>query len=142
MGNDHGGAAFDHAAQSIADAEFCFCVYAGRGFVQDQNLGIMRQGAGERDQLLLSGRKRAAALANFFLIAVRKSAYEIRQVYISAAFSTSSSLILRAQANAAAHCSAEQERVRKTTPKRRRRSARSISLTSTPSILIAPFCTS
>src|SRR5579863_9531073 len=55
VGDDYRRAAFDHAAEGIAHFEFCFGIYAGCGFVEDQNLRIVRQGASKRDELLLSG---------------------------------------------------------------------------------------
>src|SRR5882724_2679107 len=47
VGDDQRGAAFDHAAEGVADAEFGFGVDAGGGFVEDQDLRIVRQRAGK-----------------------------------------------------------------------------------------------
>ncbi len=57
VGDDQRGAAFDHAIEGVADFEFRLRVHAGGGFVEDQDFGIVRQSAGEGDELLLSGRK-------------------------------------------------------------------------------------
>ena len=62
VGDHDRGAAFDHAGQRVAHAEFGFGVDARGGFVEDEDLGIVRQRSGERDELLLAGRQRAAAL--------------------------------------------------------------------------------
>ena len=74
MGDDDGGAAFDHSLQGIANAEFGFGIDTGSGFIEDQDCGVMRQGAGERDELLLSGGKGCAAFAHF-LFENRRAGY-------------------------------------------------------------------
>ena len=68
-----GGAAFDHAAERFADAELGFGIDAGGGFVEDEDARVVRQGAGEADELLLAGGEAAAALAHGFLEAVGQS---------------------------------------------------------------------
>ena len=57
VGDHERGAAFDHAIERVTDPEFGFGIYARRGFIKDQDLRIMRQGARETDELFLSGRK-------------------------------------------------------------------------------------
>ena len=47
VGDDQRGAAFDHAAEGVADTEFGFGVHAGGGFVENQDFWIVRQGARE-----------------------------------------------------------------------------------------------
>ncbi len=82
MRDDQRRAPFDHTAQRVAHAEFGFGIYARCGFVQNQNLRIVRQRAGEGDELLLAGGKGRSALADFFVEAVGKCADEIGQVHI------------------------------------------------------------
>ena len=82
VGNDQRGASFDHAAERVAHFEFGFGIDARSGFVEDQNLRLVRQGAGERDELLLSGRKRRSALANLFVESVGQAADEVGEVHI------------------------------------------------------------
>ena len=72
----------------------------------------MRQRAGERDQLLLSGGERRAALADFFFEALRQGADEVGQVHIFGGFLDV--LVrdpLRAQANVALDRSGKQKRI-------------------------------
>jgi hypothetical protein len=47
MGDDDRRAAFDHAAEGVSDFEFSFRIHAGSSFVENENLRIMRQRAGE-----------------------------------------------------------------------------------------------
>ena len=37
MGDDEGGAAFDHASQGLAYAQFGFRIHAGGSFIEDQD---------------------------------------------------------------------------------------------------------
>src|SRR5579863_4733858 len=39
MSDDHRGAAFDHVAQSIADAKFGLSIHTGSGFIENQDFG-------------------------------------------------------------------------------------------------------
>src|SRR5204863_8861481 len=43
MSDHHGSPAFHHATERITHLKFCFCVHAGRRFVQDENLRVVRQ---------------------------------------------------------------------------------------------------
>ena len=136
-------AAFDHAVQRIAHAELGFGIHTGSGFVEDQDLRIVRQRPGKRDQLLLPGGKRAAALAHFFVESSRQRADEVGEIHVFGGLLHVSSAIQSeprrmfpptVPVNRNGSCN--------TTPKRRRRSFKSMSLISTPSMRIAPFCTS
>ena len=50
------GAAGDHAGQGEADAELGFGVDGAGGLVEDEDAGVVGEGAGEADELLLAGR--------------------------------------------------------------------------------------
>ena len=52
--DDDRGAALNHALQGQADAQLGVGVDRGSGFVEDQDARVVRQGAGEVDELLLS----------------------------------------------------------------------------------------
>ena len=70
----------------------------------------MRQSTGKRDELLLAGRKRAAALANFFLEAPRQGANEISDVdLLGGAFDVFVFNPIGAQADIAFHRARKQE---------------------------------
>ena len=72
----------------------------------------MGEGAGKRDELLLSGRKRAAALADFFLKAIGERADEVGEVYVLGGFFYVFVVDpVRAQADVAGDGAGEQERV-------------------------------
>src|SRR5262249_19986665 len=47
MRDDQRGTAFDHAVEGVTDAEFSLGIYAGGGFVENQNFRIVRQSTGE-----------------------------------------------------------------------------------------------
>jgi hypothetical protein len=55
------GAPGKQSAQSFADLQFCFGVNARSGLIENQKTRIVRQGAGEINELSLSDRKRRAA---------------------------------------------------------------------------------
>ncbi len=57
VGDDDGGAAGEQAIEGFANHHLGARVDAGGGLVEDQELGIVRQSAGEADQLALADRK-------------------------------------------------------------------------------------
>jgi hypothetical protein len=57
VGDDQGSASLDHAAERVAHFELGFGVDARGGFIEDQNLGLMREGTSERNELFLARRK-------------------------------------------------------------------------------------
>ena len=110
VGDDQRGASFDHAAERVAHAEFGFRVHAGGGFVEDQDLRLVGQGAGERDELLLAGGERRAALADFFVEALGQGADEVGEVHVfGGLFDVCVLNALGAEADISADGSAEQE---------------------------------
>lgn len=72
--------ALHHSLQGGADAEFGFGVDAAGGFVEDQNAGIVGQGAGEVDELLLARGEGTAALADGLVEARRKTIYKFQNI--------------------------------------------------------------
>ena len=98
--------------ERVAHAEFGFGIHAGSGFVENQNLRLVRQGARERDELLLSGGKRRAALADFFVEALGQGADEVGEVHIfGSLFNVFVLNALCPEPDISADRSAEQERI-------------------------------
>ena len=58
-------APFEQAVERLANHEFGFRVHAGGGFIQNQELRIVRERAGEADELPLAHGERRAALGDF-----------------------------------------------------------------------------
>src|SRR5581483_11256678 len=58
VGDDQRGTAFDQAGERLAHAQLGFGVHARCGLVENEDLRVMRQRSGERDQLLLAGGER------------------------------------------------------------------------------------
>ena len=54
MRNQHAGAAFNHAFECASDAQLRIRVDAGGGFVENENVRIVGQRAGEVDELFLT----------------------------------------------------------------------------------------
>src|SRR5258708_20412213 len=54
MGDQNGGTPRDHAREGEAHAKFGLGVDRGRGFFKDEDSGIVSEGAGKADQLLLA----------------------------------------------------------------------------------------
>ena len=54
VGNHKRGPSGEQAVQRFADLQFCFGIHAGSGFVQNKEARIVRQGAGEINELPLS----------------------------------------------------------------------------------------
>src|SRR5450631_4475530 len=71
--NEDGGAAAHDVAQVIEDLVFGVGVDAGERVVEDQNLGIANQGAGNRRALLLSAGERDAAFSHHRIVAFGKT---------------------------------------------------------------------
>src|SRR5260370_5484954 len=59
--DDERGAAAEQAVEGIADLQFGFGVHARGGFVEDEEAGIVGEGAGEIDELALADGERGAA---------------------------------------------------------------------------------
>src|ERR1700739_3704457 len=72
--DDDGGSAGDHAVERGANADLGVGVDRGGGLVEDEDARPMGEGAGEVDKLLLPGGETGAALAQWFIEAVRQSA--------------------------------------------------------------------
>src|SRR5580704_2463714 len=64
MGDEDGGATGDHAGECEANAELGVGVDRGGGLVEDEDAGIVSEGAGEADELLLAGGEGGAAFAD------------------------------------------------------------------------------
>ncbi len=64
VGDDDRGAAGEQAIERFANHHLGASVHAGGGFVEDEELGIVRQGAREADQLALADGKRGTALVD------------------------------------------------------------------------------
>lgn len=54
VGNDQNGAVFHDAIEGLLDESFGFGIEGGGGFIEDENTGIMKDGAGDRDALALT----------------------------------------------------------------------------------------
>ena len=72
MRDEHAGPAFDHAFEGAPDAKFRVGIDAGGSFVEDEDMGIVGECAGEVDQLLLAGGQATAPLAHVGVKAVLK----------------------------------------------------------------------
>src|SRR5260370_35296726 len=60
--DDERGAAAEKAVEGIADLQFGFGVHARGGFVEDEEAGIVGEGAAEIDELARADGERGAAL--------------------------------------------------------------------------------
>jgi hypothetical protein len=110
--DDERGSAFEHAAESVTHAEFGFGVDARGRFVENQNLWIVRQGARERNELLLAGGKSGTALAHFLVEAVGQCPDEVRQVHVFGGLRDVGILnALGTQANISGDGAAEEKRI-------------------------------
>src|SRR5215469_1588532 len=79
--DDHRGSAFHHVGKSVAYPQLGVGIDAGRGFIQDQDLRIMRKRAGKGDQLLLSRAQCTSALQHRLFELLRQRADEIGHVH-------------------------------------------------------------
>ena len=77
MGDQDRGSTGDHAGESEADALFGLGVDRACGFVEDEDAGVVGQGAGEADELLLAGRQGSSAFDDGFLKLFWKRADEV-----------------------------------------------------------------
>src|SRR6266404_2439308 len=64
MRDDKRGAAAEEAVEGIADLQLGLDVHAGGGFIKDEEARIVREGAGEIDELALADGERGAALVD------------------------------------------------------------------------------
>ena len=79
MGDDERGAAGEQAVERFANQQLGFGVHAGGGFVENQEARIVRQRAGEADQLALADGKSRAALVDAGVHAFWQGANEIAE---------------------------------------------------------------
>src|SRR3954464_8774516 len=77
VGDDYGGAAVEEALQAALDRFLGADVDVGGGLVEDEDAGLGEEGAGEGDQLALTGRELDAALADFGVEALREPGDEV-----------------------------------------------------------------
>ena len=85
--DDEGGAAREQAVERFANQQLGFRVDAGSGFVEDEESRIVRQGAGETDELALADGERGAALADGGVDALGERADKIAQPdFVDSAF--------------------------------------------------------
>ena len=70
MRDDEGGAALEQRLQRLLDQDLGMGVDGGGRFIQNQDLRVIQQRAGEGDQLLLPGGKAAAALVDLGVVAL------------------------------------------------------------------------
>ena len=78
MRDDDGRAALHQLLQRFANPQFGFGVDAGSGFVQNQEARVVRQRAGEVDELLLAGGISGAAFAHRLRETFRKGLDEVQ----------------------------------------------------------------
>jgi hypothetical protein len=74
MSDDQGGAALEQAVESLADQHFGGGIDAGGGFVENQESGIVGEGAREADQLALADGESGTALGDFLRYALGQPA--------------------------------------------------------------------
>ena len=67
-------------SSALADPEFGLGIDAGGGLIEYQEAGVVRQGAGEADELLLAGGEAVAALANGLFETLGQGLDEVEQV--------------------------------------------------------------
>jgi hypothetical protein len=79
----YAGAAFDHALEGPANAQFRVGIDAGGRFVQDENTGIVGQRAGKINELLLARRQRVAALLHRLIELAGQALDEIQNIDIA-----------------------------------------------------------
>lgn len=65
VGDHESGATRQQPSQSFANLQFRFRIDARCGFIEDQELRIVREGPGETDQLPLTDRESGPALIHF-----------------------------------------------------------------------------
>jgi hypothetical protein len=70
VGDDEGGGAFFQFLQVLADREIGLGVDGGKGIIEDENRGIRKDGAGDRNPLFLPARERHAFFADRSVIAI------------------------------------------------------------------------
>ena len=137
--NDDRSTAFDHALQRRANANFGFGIDARGRFVEDQDPRIVRQRAGEIDELLLAGGKTVAPLAQRLVESPGSDGMKSPTLTSSAAPSMRSSVIQSVPRRIlSAIVPLKRNGSCSTTPKCRRSCVRSCSRTSTPSTRMLP----
>ena len=82
VGDDQRRPPFHHAAQCVAHTELGLRIHAGSRFIENQNIRIVRQRAGKRNQLLLPGGERRAPFPHFFFESAGQGSNKFSEVYI------------------------------------------------------------
>ena len=77
VGDHNGGLSTGENAEGVLNQLFGFGIHGRGGFVQNQDLGITENGAGDGDSLPLSARKILEAKADLGMVAVRELDDEI-----------------------------------------------------------------
>ena len=62
----------EQLADGVLNEQFCLRVHAGCCFIKDQDSGMIRQGPGKGDQLLLSDGQRSPPLFHFGMVLPRE----------------------------------------------------------------------
>ena len=77
MGNGKGGAILCQPAERFLNLEFGFGIQAAGGLVQNQQMGIVENSAGNGDTLSLPAGERVAVLTHIGIVSIRESGNEI-----------------------------------------------------------------
>src|SRR6185437_12181841 len=108
--NDRGSAC-DHAFEGGADAEFGVGIDGGSGLIEDEDARVVGEGAGEVDELLLSGGEGIAALAERLVVSARERLDEVADVDLLGGQANLLVADERAEADVVGDGSAEEEGV-------------------------------
>src|SRR5262245_4893174 len=77
MGDSDRGATAGEGAERALDGLLAFGINVARGFVEDKDRGIVKDGASDRESLAFAARETGAALAEPCVVAERRVKYEI-----------------------------------------------------------------
>jgi hypothetical protein len=77
MSNDDGGATFGSHIERSLDDTFTLGIERGCGFIEEKDLGVADDSAGNSDTLLLATTEQEATLANVSLVAFRELGNEV-----------------------------------------------------------------
>ena len=92
VGDDQGGSAVCQAQQRLLHRPFALVVERAGCFVEDQDLRVLEEGAGDGDALALAARELDAALADIGVIAMGRALMKSCALAARAAASSSASL--------------------------------------------------
>src|SRR5258708_22262682 len=110
--DEDGGSAGDHAREREAHAKFGVGIDRGGGLVENEDSGIVGEGAGEADELLLAGGECCAALAYRFGELLRQGADEVADVdFVAGTLETLVGNPCRPEADVVGDGASEEERV-------------------------------